>query len=389
MRTTNKDYYEILGVSRDASTEEVKKAYRKLALKYHPDRNPDDPEAEERFKEVTEAYEVLRDPEKRSQYNRMQELGVGAGPGGFGFGFETFDLSDALRAFMRDFGGLGGFEEVFGFGRSRGSARRAQRGTDLQVRLRLDLEEVATGVEKVIKIKTFQRCKACDGQGAKPGTERTTCGMCGGRGEIRRAQRSIFGQVVNVTTCPRCRGEGTMVEDPCPTCSGEGRVRGERRIKVRVPPGVHSGNYLTLRGQGHVGPNGGPPGDILVLIEVKEDDRFERHGDDVVYHLPLSFPQAALGGEVEVPTLFGSVRLTIPAGTQPGQLLRLGGKGIPHLQGSGHGDQLIRVSVYVPERLTDEEQALLGELEQNEHFQPPKKAVGRLWDRVKEAFSDS
>ncbi|MBI3873225.1 MAG: molecular chaperone DnaJ [candidate division Zixibacteria bacterium] len=375
-RVDKRDYYEILGVERNADAEEIKKAYRKLAVRYHPDKNPGDKPAEEKFKEATEAYEILKDADKRRAYDQFGHAGLtgaGTGPGGFS-GFSHFDLSDALRAFMRDFGaggGGGGFEELFGGGRGRGASGPAS-GGDLRVRLKLSLEEILTGVEKKIRLKRMVPCEPCRGSGAQAGARSTQCPQCHGAGEVRQVSRSIFGQFVNITTCPRCRGEGEIIEKPCPSCHGEGRVEGTSTISVNVPPGVSAGNYITVRGAGHAGPRGGPSGDAVVLIEEEPHEQFERHGDDVLYRLPISFPQAALGEAMVVPTLNGSVKLKVPAGTQSGKLLRLRGKGIPHLRGHGTGDLLVQVFVWTPENLSADERALMEKLSHSRGGQPPK-----------------
>jgi molecular chaperone DnaJ len=349
-------------------------------MQYHPDRNPDDPQALERFREATRAYEVLHTPEMRARYDQFGHAGVGSGPRG---GFGDFDLSDALRAFMRDFGG---FEDLFGRSRARGGRSRGPlRGSDVQTRLRISLEEVATGVEKTMRVKLLQRCDACGGKGMQEG-EPTTCPTCQGSGEVRQAQRSIFGQFVSVHVCPRCEGEGRVITDPCRSCGGEGRTREDRRIKVRIPVGVESGNYLTLRGEGNVGPRGGPQGDLLIVIDVEAHPVFERSGDDVVFDLGVSFPQAALGAEIEVPTLNGTATLTVPPGTQSGDVLRLAGRGIPRLGGGARGDQLAQVSVWVPTRLSVEERRALEALADAENFQPPKSDKG-FWSKVREAFT--
>ena len=379
-----RDYYEILGVERTASGQEIKSAYRRLAMQYHPDRNPNDPAAEEKFKEASRAYEVLHHPETRARYDQFGHAGVsGAGSRS---GFADFDLSDALRAFMRDFGG---FEDLFGRSRGRGGrggrSRGPLRGSDVQTRIRVSLEEVATGVEKTIRVKLLQRCPACRGKGSASG-EPSTCPSCQGSGEVRQAQRSIFGQFVSVHVCPRCEGEGTVVSDPCRSCGGEGRTREDKRIKVRIPAGVETGNYLTLRREGNVGPRGGPQGDLLIVIEVEEHPVFERQGDDILLDLGISFPQAALGAEIEVPTLAGGDRLTVPAGPQSGEVLRLSGRGIPRLGGGPRGDQLVQVSVWVPRRLSTEERAALEKLAGSENFVPPRRGQG-LWSKVKEAFT--
>ncbi len=371
------DFYTLLGVSRTASEMEIKKAYRKLAMEYHPDRNSASG-AEARFKEITEAYEVLRDPDKRSAYDRYGKAGVGAGAG---FGFHHVDLSEALNIFMRDFGGLGGFESIFGGGRSRSDERRGQ---DIRVTVRLTLSEVALGVKKNVKLKSLERCTACEGTGARAGTHPSTCGTCGGSGEVRRAARSMFGQFISVAPCPTCNGEGTVVLEPCEVCRGEGRIRGERTVAVDIPAGVSTNNYLTLRGQGAAGPRKGPSGDLLVMLDIKDDDRFERQGDDLIYDLPLSYSQAALGSEHPVPTPYGEERLRVPAGTQPETVLRLKGKGLPILGHEGKGDLLIRLHVWTPEQLTDEQERLFRELAKLEG-EPPKRSPG-FWSKLKEAL---
>jgi molecular chaperone DnaJ len=371
------EFYELLGVSREASEAEIKKAYRKLAMEYHPDRNPA-PDAEARFKEITEAYEILKDPQKRSAYDRFGKAGVG---GAGGFDYHHVDLSEALNIFMRDFGGLGGLESLFGGGRGRQDHRRGQ---DVRVTLKLSIAEVATGVKKSVRLKTLERCAACDGSGAKAGTKPTTCTTCGGSGEVRRAARSMFGQFVSVSPCPTCAGEGTVIATPCEVCRGEGRVRSDRTVSVDIPAGVASNNYLTLRGQGAVGPRNGPSGDLLVMLDIKEDDRFERQGDDLYHDFLLSFSQAALGGTFTVPTPYGDEEVKIPAGTQTETLLRLRGRGLPVLGQNGKGDLLIRVHVWTPERLTAEQERLFKELAKTEG-EPPKRSPG-FWSKLKEAL---
>ncbi|HUU29925.1 MAG TPA: molecular chaperone DnaJ [archaeon] len=378
-----RDYYEVLGVNREASEEEIKKAYRKLAVKYHPDKNPGNKEAEEKFKEVSEAYEVLHDKEKRDKYDRYGHVSAFAGAGGGAYGGFSFDLNDALNAFMRDFGGFG-FDDLFGEAAGARTRKRSGRGQDLQVRLQLTLQEVARGVEKTLKINMYQTCHDCSGRGSKSGRT-STCPACKGTGQVRNVQRSIFGQFVSVTSCSNCGGTGEVIQDFCPACSGEGRVKKERKIKVKIPAGVSTGNYLTLRGQGNAGFRGAPSGDLIVLIEVKEDDFFERHGDDILFDLPISFSQAALGADIEVPTLDGRARVTIPHGTQTGKILRMRGKGIPHLNAPGQGDQLIRVTVWTPTRLSSREHELFTELSQVESQSPPSAGRG-FWKRMREAF---
>jgi molecular chaperone DnaJ len=371
------DFYALLGVPRDCTEAEIKKAYRKLAMEYHPDRNSS-AGAESKFKEITEAYEVLRDPQKRAAYDRYGKAGVGGQPG---FGFHHVDLSEALNIFMRDFGNLGGFESIFGGGGRRQDPRRGQ---DLRVTVKLSLGEVATGVKKTVKLKTLERCGACAGSGAGSGTQPTRCTTCGGSGEVRRAARSMFGQFVSVSACPTCAGEGQVVLQPCEVCRGEGRVRGERNATVEIPAGVSANNYLTLRGQGAAGPRNGPPGDLLVMLDVKQDERFERHGDDLVFDLPISFSQAALGAQVTIPTVYGDEEIRVPPGTQPETVLRLKGRGLPVLGQSSKGDLLIRVRVWTPDRLSDEQEQLFRQLATLEG-EPPKRSPG-FWSKLKEAL---
>ncbi|MBI4365170.1 MAG: molecular chaperone DnaJ [Candidatus Latescibacteria bacterium] len=366
--TTRRDYYDVLGVPRGAPDEEIKKAYRALAMKFHPDRNPGDKQAEERFKEVAEAYEVLHDPEKRSRYDRFGHA-AGAPAGGGAADFQGFDLADALRAFMRDFGGMGGgfggtFGDLFETRPGGRGARSERRGHDLEIRLPLTLEEIASGVEKRVKIRHMKACGVCHGTGAKAGTSRHTCKVCGGSGQVRVVQRSIFGQMISVTTCDRCRGEGTVVESPCPECGGEGRVRAQDEVTIRVPAGVTTGNYIPLRGLGDAGLRGGPPGDLIAHIEETEHPLFARDGDDLVVEIPISIARASLGGKVEAPTLSGKAKIDIPAGIQSGQVLRLRGKGLKSLHRSGTGDLLVRITVHTPSRLSDRAKKLVTELEE-------------------------
>lgn len=357
-----RDYYKILGITREAGSEEIKKAYRQLAMKYHPDRNPGNKEAEEKFKETAEAYEVLNDSSKKEIYDRYGHDGLKGGMGGFG-GFD-FDLSDALRTFMEGFGGFGDF-----FGTSQRS-RGPQRGNDLQIRLKLNIKEVATGVEKKVKIKRMVRCTKCHGEGAESSKGIQVCPECHGTGQVRQVSRSLLGQFVNIAPCRRCNGEGKVVTDPCRTCQGTGRIKGDATLKIKIPAGVATGNYLTLRGEGEVGFKGGPPGDVHVLIEEIEDEIFERHGDDILNHLHISITQAVLGDEVEVPTLTGKAKLRIEPGIQSGKILRMRGKGISHLHGTGKGDQLVRVTVWTPEKVSKETRELFHKLSQKKDIFP-------------------
>jgi molecular chaperone DnaJ len=371
------EFYALLGVPRDASETDIKKAYRKLAMEFHPDRNPA-AGAEAKFKEITEAYEVLRDPQKRAAYDRYGKAGVGAGAGQ---GFHHVDLSEALNIFMRDFGGMGGFESIFGGGRSRAEARRGQ---DVRVTVRLTIADVAAGAKKTVKLKALDRCATCQGSGAKPGTQPVPCTTCGGSGEVRRAARSMFGQFVSVSPCPTCAGEGAVVLEPCEVCRGEGRLRADRTVTVEIPAGVSGNNYLTLRGQGAAGPRNGPAGDLLVMLDIKDDDRFERQGDDLIFDLPLSFSQAALGGEFLVPTPYGNEQLRVQPGTQPETVVRLRQRGLPVLGQSSKGDLVVRVHVWTPERLSEEQERLFHELAKLEG-EPPKRSPG-FWSKLKEAL---
>jgi molecular chaperone DnaJ len=377
------DYYQVLGVARDADEAGLKKAYRKMAMEFHPDRNGGDPEAEARFKEITEAYEVLRDPEKRAVYDRYGEAGLKRGAGGGAQGFHHFDLSEALNIFMRDFGGFAGFEEMFG---GRGQAATERRGNDLRASVQLTLADVAQGAKRQLKYKVLIGCETCGGSGAKKGTRPVTCGTCGGAGQVRQAQRSVFGQFVTVAACPTCHGEGKLIRETCDLCRGDGRTRTDRSVNVDVPPGVSNENYITLRGQGHAGPRGGPPGDLVVTLEVEEDARYQRHGDDLVHDVQLSFSQAALGAEVTVPTPWGEEQVKADPGTQAGTILRLRGRGLPHLGSGKRGDLHVRIGIWTPEHLTPEMTRVFRELKEVEGEPPASKAGRSFWDRMKEAL---
>jgi molecular chaperone DnaJ len=384
------DYYETLGVSRDADQHDIKKAYRKLAMEYHPDRNQGSAEAEARFKEIVEAYEILKDPERRAAYDRYGKEGMKAA--GAGGPFQGFDLHDAIEIFMRDFGTGGtAFEEIFGgSARTRSSGRR-RKGESVRVKLPLTLAEVVRGARKTIRVSVLDTCDGCGGSGAAPGTEPVACASCGGTGQERIAQRSVFGQFVSVAPCRSCGGEGRTIRERCPACHGEGRARRRVELEVEVPPGVTSENYITLRGKGNAGPRGGPRGDVMVLLDVADDPRFRRRGDDLVTELPITFTQAALGDEVEIETVGGIARVTIPPGSQSGEALRLRGEGVPSLNGRGRGDLLVRLRVWVPTRLTREQEELLGRLREIEDAAPARlEEAGErkgFWTRVKEAFS--
>ena len=377
------DFYNTLGVARTASDDEIKKAYRKLAMQYHPDRNNGSREAEEKFKEITEAYDVLRDPNKRAAYDRYGEAGLRSG-GGAG-GFHHVDLSEALGIFMRDFGGFGGLGDLFGG--AGGSGRRpgdARRGSDVKLTVELTLQEVATGVQKTFAAKLLDPCDKCDGAGAEQGTKAQRCNTCGGSGEVRRAQRSFFGQFVSVAPCPTCAGEGTVISAPCKKCRGEGRLRGDHEIPVQIPPGVATGQYMTLRGLGNAGPRGGPRGDVLVVFEVADDPRFERDGEDLYCEVLVSYPQLVLGADVEVPAVTTTVSLRIPAGTQSGQVFNVRGRGLPRVNASGVGDLHVRVQLWTPDSVSREEEALLRKLAETQRT--PQSREKGFWTKMKEAL---
>jgi molecular chaperone DnaJ len=381
-----RDYYEILGVQRSADGDTIKKAYRQAALKYHPDRNPDDAEAEAKFKEATEAYEVLRDQELRGLYDRYGHDGVKAGVrgggGGFG-GFSTFD--EALNIFMREFGGFG-FDDLFGGGARRHGAQI--RGSDLKIRVKLALEDVVTGVKKTIKMPILDTCPDCEGSGARGGEQSTACLQCGGSGEIQQVQRSLFGQFVRVAPCSNCGGEGRVIKNPCSTCQGEGRLRQQKSLDIEIPPGVATDDYLTLRGQGNMGPRGGPPGDLLAVIEVEPDTRFTRRGADLIHDLPITFSQAAIGSTLEVPTVTDEVKVKVPSGVQTGHVIQLRGKGLPHLRRGGVGDLYVRVVVVTPRKLSDEQRQLFEQLAEIEApAEAGEDGVG-FWQMIKEALFD-
>ena len=375
------DYYSVLEVQRGASDDEIKKAYRRLAMTWHPDRNNGSKEAEEKFKAITEAYDVLRDAQKRAMYDRYGEAGLRGGGGASDF--HHFDLSEALGVFMRDFGGFGGLDEMFGGARRGGSVRS---GADVKVTVPLTLAEVATGIDRTLLLKLLDACDRCEGNGAEPGTKPQPCGTCGGAGEVRRAQRSFFGQFVSVAPCPTCKGEGQVVASPCRKCRGEGRIRAERTVEVKIPAGVASGQYMTLRGVGNAGTRGGPRGDVHVVFEVADDPRFERDGEDLYTEVLATYPQLVLGGTIEVPTVDATMTLEIPPGTQSGQVFHLRGRGLARVNASGTGDLHVRVQLWTPDDVSSSERALLEQL----HVVRPRVELSSrgkgFWSRMKEAL---
>ncbi|WP_436416788.1 molecular chaperone DnaJ [Petrimonas sp.] len=377
-----RDYYEILEVSKSASAEEIKKAYRKKAIQYHPDKNPGDHTAEEKFKEAAEAYEVLSDENKRARYDQFGHAGVGgAAGGGFGGGMSMEDIfSQFGDIFGGHFGGFGGFG---GFGRS---GRRTNRGSDLRVKVKLNLKEILNGVEKKIKVKKYVACSPCNGNGSDNGNSVSTCTTCNGSGMVTRVQNTILGQMQTTTTCPSCNGDGKTITKKCAHCNGDGIVHDEEVISIKIPAGVEEGMQLSMSGKGNAARRGGINGDLLILVEEEEDPNLIRDHNDVIYNLFISFPTAALGGTVEVPTIEGVAKVKIDPGTQPGKVLRLRNKGLPTVNGYGTGDELINVNVYVPENLSDAEKKKIAEMDKSENFAPSKSAKKSVFNKFKKMF---
>lgn len=385
---SKRDYYEILGVSKSSSADDIKKAYRKVAMQYHPDRNPGDKEAEEKFKEAAEAYEVLSDADKKAKYDRFGHQAFGPGTaGGSGFG-RSSNMEDIFSQFGDIFGD-DMFGNFFGSGGRRGGAARprGQRGSNLRIKMKLSYEEIAKGVTKNVKVKKHIVCTACGGNGAKDKSSVQSCGTCGGSGQVRRVTNTFLGQMQTVTTCPTCNGEGTTVMAKCTVCKGEGRVYGEETISIDIPAGVQEGMQLSMSGKGNAGERGGIPGDLIIQIEEEQHTELQRDGLNVAYDLHISIPDAAFGTNVEVPTIDGRAKIKIPPGTQGGKIFRLKGKGFPEVQGYGRGDQLIHVNVWTPQHLTAEEKDMLEKLNNSPNFKPqPGKNDKSFFERVKEAF---
>ncbi len=381
-----RDYYEILGVSKSSSADEIKKAYRKTAMQYHPDRNPGDKASEEKFKEAAEAYEVLSDADKRAKYDRFGHQAFQGATGGGGF--HNTNMEDIFSHFGDIFGG-GGFGDFFGGGqRQQGGRQTGQRGSNLRIKIKLNYADIANGITKQVKVKKQIACNTCGGNGAKDKSSFQTCNTCKGSGQVRRVQSTFLGQMQTVTTCPSCNGEGTTITARCGSCKGEGRLFGEEMINIEIPAGVQEGMQLSMSGKGNAGERGGYPGDLIIQIEEEQHPDLHRDGLNVAYDLFISFPEAVFGTEVEVPTITGRAKVKIPAGTHSGKILRLKGKGFPEVQGYARGDQMIYVNVWTPQNINNEEKAMLEKLGKSDNFIPrPDKKEKSFFERVREAFS--
>lgn len=389
-----KDFYEILGVAKSASQDEIKKAYRKVAMQFHPDRNPGDKASEEKFKEAAEAYEILSDADKRAQYDRFghQAFGSGRGNGGGGGFGGGMNMDDIFSQFGDVFGDDSPFGSFFGGGgggrRSSGGRSRGVRGTNLRIKIKLNYEEMAKGATKTVKVKKHVVCTTCSGSGAKDKNSTQTCGTCGGNGQVKRVQNTFLGQMQTVTTCPTCNGEGSTITNKCTSCKGEGRVYGEETVTIEIPAGVQEGMQLSLNGKGNAGERGGANGDLIVLIEEEAHAELHRDGLNVAFDLHLSFPEAVFGTQVEVPTIDGKAKIKIPAGTQSGKIFRLKGKGFPSVNSYEKGDQLIHVNVWTPQHISSEEKEMLEKMQASQNFTPkPEKGDKSFFDKVREMFS--
>lgn len=381
-----RDYYEILDVNKNASDEEIKKAYRQLALKYHPDRNPGNKEAEDKFKEAAEAYEVLSNAEKRRRYDQFGHAGMGNGSGGFGGGGMSMDdiFSNFGDIFGSAFGGFGGFGQ-----RSGGRGRSVNRGSNLRIKVSLSLEEISNGTRKKLKVGKYVSCESCKGSGARAGSSHSTCSTCRGSGQVTQVTNTFLGRMQTVTTCPQCHGEGKQITEKCTSCYGDGIVKGEEIIDVDIPAGVAEGMTLSMSGKGNAGAKSGVPGDLLIVIEELPHEHLQREGNHLIYEHFLSIPEAAIGCTIEVPTIEGKARVKIDPGTQPGKILRLKGKGLPEVNGYGRGDLLVNINVWVPKSISREEKEMLEKMASSANFRPnPGKREKSFMDRMREYFRD-
>ena len=386
---SKRDYYDVLGVSRGADADEIKKAYRKMAIKYHPDKNQGDKQAEENFKEAAEAYEVLSNAEKRKRYDQFgHAANAQSANGGGGYGGGGMNMEDIFSQFGDIFGGGSPFDGFFGGGRqSGGGGRRVARGSNLRIKVRLTLEEIANGAEKKIKVNKQIVCRTCDGTGAKDRSSIQTCKTCGGQGAVRRVTNTILGQMQTTSTCPTCNGEGSTITSKCTVCHGDGVVRGEETISINIPAGVSEGMQLSMSGKGNAAPRGGVPGDLIILIEEIPHETLKRDGNNVIYDLHVNFVDAALGTSVEVPTIDGKVKIKIDPGTQGGKILRLKAKGVPEVNSYHRGDQLVHINIWTPKALSREERELLEKLQDSPNFKPsPGKNEKSFFERMKEYF---
>ncbi len=385
-----RDYYEVLGVPKNADESAIKKAYRKKALQFHPDKNPNDKSAEEKFKEAAEAYEILSDAQKRARYDRYGHAGVNNGAGGRGGFGNGMTMEDIFAQFGDIFGDNSSpFESFFG-GNARGGRRRAtgKRGSNLRIKVALSLDEIANGVNKKIKVKKQVTCKTCSGSGAKDSSSVKQCTTCRSSGYVRQVKNTFLGQMQTTTACPTCQGSGSMVTAKCGSCRGDGHVMDEERIEIDIPAGVENGMQLSMRGKGNAGSKGGPPGDLLISIEEKPHPSLQREGMNLIYELYLNFADAALGCNIEVPTINGLVKIKVPPGTQSGKIFRLKGKGLPSVQSYGTGDQLIHINIWTPKKITDEERRLLEKLRKMDNFKPdPGKSEKGFFDKMKDYFA--
>ncbi len=387
--SNKRDFYEVLGISKNASQDEIKKAYRKVAMQYHPDRNPGDKSAEDKFKEAAAAYEILNDADKKAQYDRFghNAFNQGGRGGGGGFSGGGMNMDDIFSQFGDVFGDEG-FGSFFG---NRGGGNRqsgGSRGSNLRVKLKLNFEEMAKGANKTIKIKKYVKCTTCSGSGAKDKNSVQTCGTCRGSGQVKRVQNTFLGQMQTVTTCPTCNGDGTTITAKCNSCKGEGRVYGEETVSIDIPAGVQDGMQLSISGKGNVGERGGSNGDLIVQIEEEPHAQLQRDGLNVAFDLHLSFPEAVFGTQVEVPTIDGRAKIKIPPGTHSGKIFRLKGKGFPHVNSYEKGDQLIHVNIWTPQSVSPEEKEMLEKLATSPNFEPkPEKNDKSFFDKVREMFS--